>query len=301
MSMLFWVSVLLGTGWAGETVETIAIRKVLGDELAGWNMGNAKLIVLQYAPYFRGYRGDAGRDPATWEPGFRDLGEFEAFCREAVSRYRFDLSRNPIYFDIYKNKALVVAEDGGEAVERASGRRITFSYKSLWTLEKEGGSWKITGFLRKLPGWDRGSLRDSDGVREVLLGEARAWQEGDPGKVVGLYGADFVGYEGYDRGDTEKWRISFSGLAPFRAFCRKRLSRTSYTISRKVISVKALKGSALAVTEEKATTTHKLTGKKLSAEHRDLWMLEKEGKSWKIVGFVRRLGSTARDHVSRGL
>lgn len=287
---MFWmISAWLGAGWAGETVETIAIRKVLGDELAGWNMGNAKLILLQYAPHFRGYKGDAGKDPATWEPGFQDLREFETFCREMVSRYHSALFRNPIYFDIYKNKALVVAEEGGEAVERASRRRITFSYKSLWMLEKEGGSWKIAGFLRELPGWDREGFRDSDGVRDVLLGEARAWQEGDPGRVVGLYGPDFVGYEGYNRDSTEKWRISFSGLGPFRAFCKKRLSRTNYTISRKVVSVKALNGLALAVTEEETSTAHKLTGKELSAEHRDLWMLAKEGRTWKIIGFVRRL------------
>ena len=70
----------MGTGWAGETVETILIRKVLGDELTGWNTGNVKVVALQYAPHFRGY----GGDPSTWRPKFQGVGELEAFCREAV-------------------------------------------------------------------------------------------------------------------------------------------------------------------------------------------------------------------------
>ncbi|RKY62032.1 MAG: hypothetical protein DRP95_02075, partial [Candidatus Latescibacterota bacterium] len=101
----------MGKGWAGETVETILIRKVLGDELTGWNTGNAKLVALQYAFNFRGYEGDAGKDPSTWKPGFRDIGELEAFCRDVVSKYRFVLVRNPVYFDVYGNRALVIAEE----------------------------------------------------------------------------------------------------------------------------------------------------------------------------------------------
>ena len=288
--MIIWMVSSLSTVWAGETAETIAIRKVLGDELSGWNMGNPKLVLLQYLPKFRGYSGDAGKDPSTWEPMFGDIGELGSFCREAVSEYRFSLSRNPIYFDIYKARALVVAEEGGEAVERSSGKHVAFSYKSMWMLEKDRGIWRISGFVRFLPGWEGRISEGEDEVGKALLEEAKGWAGGDTGMVSGLYGADFVGYEGYDRGNTESWRVSFSDLGPFRAFCKKRLQRTRYTVSRKVISVKVLNNLALALTEEKTSTVHKLTGKELSAEHRDLWMLAKEGRSWKIVGFVRRLG-----------
>ncbi|HID09697.1 MAG TPA: hypothetical protein EYP17_00145 [Candidatus Latescibacteria bacterium] len=280
----------MGTGWAGETVETILIRKVLGDELTGWNTGNVKLVALQYAPHFRGYGGDAGGDPFTWRPEFQGVGELEAFCREAVSKYRFVLARNPVYFDIHKNRALVVAEEEGEAVERTSGKSVPLSHQSLWTLEKEGGTWWITGFLRRLPKERAGVTGASGEVRDLLLREAEAWQEGNLKRVVDLYGRTFVGYEGYDKGDPKKWRIAFSGTDPFRAFCKKRLDRTKYHISRKVLSVKVQGGLALALTEEQAYTTHNLTGKTLSARHRDLWMLARKGKAWRIVGFVRRLG-----------
>ena len=124
---LVCVLLMVPFGSGGETPDTILIRKTLGGEATGWRTGNLRQIVALYKSPFTGYESYGSPDPKAWQVRFRDLDEFEEFCKEALSRTRYDISRTPLYFDIRavgKDEAIVVAEEIGTRIDRTGDKKI---------------------------------------------------------------------------------------------------------------------------------------------------------------------------------
>ncbi len=315
-------------GWSAETPDTILIRKTLGDEATGWRAGNVPQIVSQYASPFTGYESYGSPDPKGWRVRFGDLKEFEAFCKEALSKTRYDISRTPLYFDIRaveKDRAIVVAEEAGVKIARKEGGQKPESQKpeargrkaeqlasgipasgtlgaggeggrktalsdttQLWMLRKVDEEWKITGFVRLMDEAKHAGASDKGAVEKVIQKEMEGWNASEAGKIVSLVAPHFTGYEAYGKADLKTWKVTFRDPDEWKAFCKKRLSRTTYALSRKVLSTDVRGDKALAVVEESSATTHRETGGTLASSHRDLWMLAKVGGGWRITGFIKR-------------
>ena len=290
---LIWLLYIAPLGWSAETPDTILIRKTLGDEATGWRTGNVRQIVSQYASSFTGYESYGSPDPKAWRVRFGDRKEFEAFCKEALSETRYDISRTPLYFDIravQKDKAIAVAEENGFRIDRAEeGRKTALSDTTqLWMLEKRDEEWKITGFVRLMDEARQAGASDKGAVEKVIQKEMEGWNASDVGKIVSGVGSHFTGYEAYGKDDLKTWKVAFRDPDEWKAFCKKRLDRTAYVLKRTMVSTDIRGKKALAVVEESATTTHLETGGMLASKHRDLWMLAKVGGGWKITGVIKR-------------
>ncbi len=280
-------------GWSAETPDTILMRKTLGDEATGWRTGNVRQIVSQYASSFTGYESYGSPDPRVWRVRFGDRKEFEAFCKEALSQTRYDISRTPLYFDIRaveKDKAIAVAEEAGFRIARKEGgQKVTVRDTSqLWMLKKVDEEWKITGFVRLMDEAEQPGASDGGALEKVIRKEMEGWNASEAGKIVSLYAPHFTGYEAYGKADLKTWKVTFRDPDEWKAFCKTRLSRTTYALSRKVVSTDVRGDKALAVVEESSMATHRETGGRRASKHRDLWMLAKGGGGWKITGFIKR-------------
>ena len=291
---LICVLLIVPFGWSGETPDTILIRKTLGDEATGWRTGNVRQIVSLYESPFTGYESYGSPDPKAWRVRFADLKEFEAFCKEALASTRYDISRTPLYFDIRavgKDEAIVVAEEIGTRIDRTGGQKASIrDTTQLWMLEKVDEEWKITGFVRMMDGAEQAGASDGDGLEQVIRKEMEGWNASDVGKIMSGVASYFTGYEAYGKADLKTWKVMFRDPDEWKAFCKKRLSRTTYELSREVVSTDIRGDKALVVVEESGTTTHRETERKIASKHRDLWMLAKIGGDWKITGFIKRFG-----------
>ena len=284
-------------GWSAETPDTILIRKTLGDEATGWRTGNVRQIVYQYASSFTGYESYGSPDPKAWRVRFGDRRDFEAFCKEALSKTRYDISRTPLYFDIRaveKDRAIVVAEETGFRIARKEGGQKTAVHEAaqLWMLKKVDEEWKITGFVRLMDEAKQAGASDKGAVEKVIQKEMEGWNASDVGKIVSGVASDFTGYEAYGKADLKTWKVTFRDPDEWKAFCKKRLDRTAYELKRTMVSTDIRGKKALAVVEESSKTTHRETGGMLASKHRDLWMLAKVGGGWKITGFIKRFEVT---------
>ena len=280
-------------GSGGETPDTILIRKTLGDEATGWRTGNLRQIVALYESPFTGYESYGSPDPKAWRVRFRDLDEFEEFCKEALSRTRYDISRTPLYFDIRavgKDEAIVVAEEVGFRIERGEGgqKAAISDTTQLWMLEKVDEEWKITGFVRLMDGAEQAGASDGGALEQVIRKEMEGWNASEVGKIVSGVASHLTGYEAYGKANLKTCKVTFRDPDEWKDFCKKRLDRTTYELSREVVSTDIRGDKALAVVEESGTTTHRETEGKIASKHRDLWMLAKVGGDWKITGFIKR-------------
>lgn len=139
-----------------------------------------------------------------------------------------------------------------------------------------------------------GETPDTILMRKTLGDEVTGWRTGDLDLILSAYVPEtFVGHEGHGRMDPTTWRVSFSTLDEFRAFCKERLANVKYAVSRNPLYFDVRGDWAWVVTEDEGTRMDRATGVKTAfRDTTELWMLEKIQDEWKITRFVRHLGST---------
>lgn len=139
-----------------------------------------------------------------------------------------------------------------------------------------------------------GETPDTIRIRKTLSDEMTGWRTGDLDLILSAYVPEaFVGYEGHGSLDPTTWRVSFSTLDEFTAFCKDRLKNVKYVMSRNPLYFDVRGDQAWVVTEDEGTRMDRTTGVKTAfRDTTELWMLEKMDDEWKITRFVRHLGYT---------
>lgn len=124
--------------------------RTLEKEAKGWQESSGGAIASLCTEEFTGYEGYGNADLKTWQVNFSDTDILKAFFKKRFSRAEYEMSRTPVHFSILGDKALVVTAEKGKTSHRATGATREFDARTLWTLVKKGGGWRITSSVGRI-------------------------------------------------------------------------------------------------------------------------------------------------------
>jgi ketosteroid isomerase-like protein len=285
---------------AGETPETILIRKAINAEKFGKRTGDADIILSHYARDMAVYEGHNSIDPRGWSVLHEDFSSFEQELRDDLRVHRYDTERTVPFIlareEGTQKKAIVTTIDSGLVVNRQTGETKPIWTERLWFFTKSEDDWKVTGYVQNLgDSTTVGVTRSSDSVDEIadlLKREAEGWESGDSGSIVGLCEKSFTAYNGDYKIQPASWKILFNDSDELKEWLDKRLRNAIYQIDRKVVHTSLSQGGreALALTRESLATTYKMGPAAHDLERFVLWMLSRRSGDWRITRLVYNIG-----------
>jgi len=293
---LYATALLLIAGiCSAETPETILIRSTLGNDLSGHRRADADLVLSAYHETFAGFQGSRNADPRAWSVLYEDLDALTSDLDKKLTTYRYETERTLPFIHVRGKKAMVTSIDSGQVVERSTGKAQTIKTRRFWTLRKVEEEWLITGLIEDLGDSAQtvpAANTSADEIAKLLQREKQEWEDGNAGAIAGFFDEEFIGYDGYGTIKPETWKIVFGGAEELEQWLDKRLQDTSYKIDRQVVftSIDAGNNVALALTNEKLTTTHKKGDVAHTIDRFVMWTLSRRTGDWKITNMCYNIG-----------
>jgi hypothetical protein len=280
---------------AGETPETILIRRTLGNDLSGHRRADTELVLSAYHQDFVAYQGNANADPRAWSILHEDLAAFTQALEKDLAAYRFETERTLPFIHVRSTKAMITSIDSGQVVDRRTRTAQTIKVRRFWTLAKAEDGWLITAMVEDLGDSALAVKPEESRIDEIvgiLQREEQAWESGSVDAVAGLYAEEFIGYDGYGTIRPETWKIVFSDAEELERWLGKRLDRSTYQLDREVVFTRmgTSRREAVALTREKVSTAHEKGDVIHSTERYVLWTLSRRSGDWKITNLCYDLG-----------
>lgn len=283
---------------AAETPETVLIRRALDGDKFGRRRGDADLVLSTFAEYFVVYDAQSSPDPRRWKVRHAGRDAAAAAIRTDLKAYRYDIERLVPFIQVRGAKAIATTVDSGRVIDRSSNEARPYTRRQLWMFTKVEDRWLATAFADDLAddlaesSASAAPTTPEPAVAAVLIEDAKAWNNGSNGRIIGGIDEDFIGYDAGGHLAPAQWVILFSGSQEWEAWVNKRLEATSYDLDRQVLF--AHQGSqgreALAVSRDRVTTRHDSGPAVHELERYVLWTLSRRSGSWKVTNMLYNLG-----------
>lgn len=273
---------------AAETAETILIRAALSKDLNGRRRSDTELALDAYDDErFVAYDAGGSTMAVTWTPTHGDRETYGADLEKQLTARRYDILRQVVFINVWKDKAFVTTIDSGFVQTRPSGERTTYFDRRLWTFAKQDDEWLATGVVSAFGDTTDGALPtgiDDTDVAQLLRDEAAAWTQDSPSGVASAVSEEFVAVESHESSNPAKWLIVFADRDEYREWLDDRLERVDYTVEREVVSVNVGAGGAeaVAVTRDRVRAAPRAGDVVYQQERLNYWLLSKTGGSWKV-------------------
>ena len=277
---------------AGETPETLLIRRALASDIAGHRRADAELALKAYHPHFVAYQGHANSDPRAWTVLHENREAFADQLTADLSAQRYEVTRTVPFIAVRATHAIATSVDSGRVVDRQTSEAVLVVVHRFWTFLREEDDWLATAMVADLGDTllpAAGAPANGE-IAELLQREGQAWEAGSG--ILGFFDADFTGYEALGTFKPASYKIAFSGSEELEKWLDKRLPYVQYDLDRKVLhtAIGAAGDEALAVTHEKVAVEHVKGPAKHHQERYVFWTLSRRSGSWKITNMVFNLG-----------
>ena len=122
------------------------------EEAAAWNDGDAGGLADLAAEGFVGYDGADLTDPAKWVILFSGNEEWEAWINRRLEHSSYDVQRTLLTAHIGPggDEAVAVTRETVKTAHNGGPAAHTRQRHVLWTLNRSGGSWRVTHMLYNL-------------------------------------------------------------------------------------------------------------------------------------------------------
>ncbi len=277
---------------AGETPETILIRRALASDIAGHRRADTELALKAYHPHFVAYQGHANGDPRAWTVLHENRDAFADQLAADLSAQRYEVARTVPFIAVRATHAIATSVDSGRVVDRQTSEAELVVVHRFWTFLKEEDDWLATAMVADLGDTllPAAGATANDEIAELLQSESQAWEAGSG--IPGFFDADFTGYDALGAFKPASYKIAFSGSEELEKWLDKRLPYVQYDLDRKVLhtAIGPAGDEALAVTREKVAVEHVKGPAKHHQERYVFWTLSRRSGSWKITNMVFNLG-----------
>ena len=141
------ITTIPGTGTIDPDVSTL-----LQQEEEGWEKGSAGAIAGLFDPEFIGYDGYNQLLPAQWKIIFSNAAELEIWLKKRLEHTRYTIDRQVVYTRLSNKgrQALALTREKVSTAYKSGSATHSLERYVLWTLSRQGGSWKITNMLYDL-------------------------------------------------------------------------------------------------------------------------------------------------------
>ncbi|HJP33962.1 MAG TPA: hypothetical protein QGF95_25725 [Candidatus Latescibacteria bacterium] len=277
---------------AAETAETILIRQSLEKDRSGRRRGDAELVLSAYdEDRFVVWDAGGSIDGRAWSVLHGSRDEVADALETDLAVRHYDLKREVVLINVWKDKAFVTTVDSGMVIDSATGNRSPYAQNQLWTFRKRDEEWLATGVIVALGDSTSGPVVgkvEADDVAEALQDHAAEWSDGSASGISSGLTEEAVLVDLYFSANPAKWLIVFADREEIDDWLEERLAVVDYSIECSVEHAMAQGDEAVAVTQEQISATYAGGEARIAETQLRIWLLTRSGGTWQVDWVFRK-------------